>query len=263
MKYILCLLLAVAFALPVLADDVKKVDPPVVILPDLPPLPPQPPAPKMPVKLAADQIFLIRASVECTVVEGVEGLVTVTTMSGPVVIRSRFTDSNGIETRTLADKYLYLVTAAGTGKTDIIIIPAGGKAIRRCLDVDNGTPTPPIPPDPPIPTDPFTKALQAAYSTDPDTAKPANIVKLAALYRVASEPATLNDPSLVTFADLLAQMKKASGKVLPATGIMSVRRVIEAELNAMFPTDPTKPIDRALAAKELAKIATALETIKP
>jgi hypothetical protein len=285
MKRFVVLFLALALAWPALAADppatqtvqvvarldaadepAKKVDPaPVVILPDAPPAPPVPPAPKTPAKLGADQIYLIRATAPCTVIEGVEGLVKIEAMTGPVVIRSRFTDSNGIETRTINEKYIWVVTATGTGRTDLIVIPEGGKALRRCLDVDAGPPGPgPIPPDPPGPVSPLTKAFLAAYALDTDADRAASLKYLQLVYAGMAQQAK-SQTGLKTNADALAWIHgivAAPNVGLTATQLVNLRKAIAAEMQATFGTTGTTPIDLAKLAAELDAISKALAGVR-
>lgn len=248
---------------PVKADEKKaEPTPPPIILPDAPPAPPVPIPPKTPTKLASDQIYVIRAAIECRVVAGTEGLVKITSETGPLRIRGRFTDGIGVETRTLTEKYLYIVEAAGTGKTDLIIIPTTGEVLRRCLDVDNGTPVPPTPPTPPTPADPLTVTLQAAYALDTDTDKAKSLAFLQAAYKGMAANVK---PGLATNADALAWLKaviEAPGAGLTATQIVSTRKAVGAELLRALGASPTTALDQTKFAAELGTISNALAGVR-
>lgn len=97
------------------------------------------------VALQSDTPFLLFASPS--------NLVTITKESGPLKVRGRFSDGAGkYETRVLTAKYLAIVEAAGTGRVELIAVPVGadaeGVAVRKMLDVNDGTK--PIPPPKPV-----------------------------------------------------------------------------------------------------------------
>lgn len=275
-----CLPILVLFAVACVHEAAMATDPTPspVIFPSGPPTPPTPPQPKVPTSLAADQIYLIRSSVELTVIDGTEGIVTVTAATGPMTIRSKFTDGTGIETRQLTDKYLYLVTAASTGKTDLIVTwltpdteakpVAATKAnkLRVCLDVTGPgpapTPVPPTPPTPPGPVNPLTAALQAAYGLDADADKAKSLAFLQAAYAAMAVQAKTQ--TFTTNVQAVAWMKtviEAPGVGLTATQVVNLRKAIGAELSAKWGTT-NAPLAPADAASELAAIASALAGVR-
>lgn len=82
--------------------------------------------------------------------------------TGPIKIRGKFVDGTGkSETRLYSGKHVYTLTAAGTGKAELLIFPIGATKdsdiISRLLDCQLAPippPIPPVPPDPPQPPDP-------------------------------------------------------------------------------------------------------------
>lgn len=258
-KLFLTLLLAGAFAFPAFATDPAPVSP--VILPSGPPAPPVPAPPKSPTRLAADQIYLIRSSVELTVIDGTEGIVAIAPAAGPMTIRGKFTDGTGVETRTLSDKYLYLVTAVASGKTDIIITWPMNR-LRVCLEVGDAPPAPPTPPTPPVPTDTLTTAFQAGYALDADTDRAASLAYLQLVYGGMAKqvPATVK-----TNADAFAwitSVVRAPTVGLSATQVQNLRKAISTELTASFGTSASASIDPMKLAAELTTISKALSGVK-
>ncbi len=284
MKRLWPLLLLFALAAPLHAADPTPAAP--VVLPGLPPIPPVPPAPKVPAKLAADQVYLIRSSVSLDVVDGTQGIVTITPYTGPVTFaHTKFTDGTGYEDRTVTDKYVYAVSAVATGKTDLVISwpspdlekpPVAAvktNRIRVCLDVTGDTPAPPVPPTPPTPpapVDPLTKALQTAYALDTDSDRAASLAYLQVVYAGMSVavPSTIKTNSdavawikaKVDSAALTPQGKRVG---LSPTQLVNLKKAIGAEMVAQFGTQAALPIDVTALAAELVKISTALANLSP
>lgn len=274
-------LLALALALPAYAAADPPA-PPDIILPSVAPSPPTPPAPPGPMKLAADQVYVAQANVPAVlrIPPKSKALIKVTQLAGPVTIaRTKFADGSGYETRTLTAKTIWLIEAAGVGTVEISVSKVGATDdsgdLWACLAVDNGGPAPPIPPPgpptPPVPTDPLTVALQAAYAAETDTTKAAAVKRLASIYRIAATPDPLNptvpplvnDPKVLTWADLFSKVSAMSAGLLPKTAIPTVRKAIGDQETALLGGgNPTGAIDRAVAAREYLKIATALEALK-
>ncbi len=117
-----------------------------------------------------------------------------------------------------------------------------------------------VPPIPPPPEDSLVQGLRSVYTIEADSAKTTRVQLLAALYRQASQ-STVNDSSVVTWADLLSVMQKARKNLMPDDAIPGIRRALEMELNKTFPTVSTA-IDRNLAAKTFVRIAVALEALR-
>ncbi len=253
-------LLVVFCCPPLFADD--KDPAPVVILPDNP-TPPPPPVPTPPSSqtLPADQLYIIRASVPCTIVASPADFLKITTIASPSTIRAKFIDGDGTyQTKTFSDKFIYTVEAIGTGKSELIIV-ANGTVTRRCINAVNG-PLPP--PTPPTPTDPLTKALQAGYDLDKDADKAASLAFLQQVYAgmVGLAPTWT---AVKTNADALAQIKTivtAPGAGLTATQVVNLRKAIGANFAAKFGTTATTPIDLTALAAEFGKVAAGLKGVK-
>ena len=132
----------------VYGQDKKEAAPQIVF----PAAPQAPVAPSSPIKLAADQSFVIRSAVKLVVVASPEGLVNVAPEGGPIRVRGKFTDGAGKwESRTYAEKYIYFVEPLAAGRCELIVVTDTGDVIRKVLDVGGGPG--PLPPDP-IPPDP-------------------------------------------------------------------------------------------------------------
>ncbi len=248
---------------------VKKADPapaaPVVILPaDNPPAPLPTPLPKTPTKLLAGVLFVIQCSVDCDVVDGTEGMVTIEAMAGPVTVYGTYVDSSGPEKRTLTQPFIWIVRAAGVGKTDLIITPTGGKRVRVCLAVDNGQPVPPPGPGPgPQPANPLTVTFQTAYVLDTDADRAKSLAFLQEAYKTLASLAP-SQTTLKTNADAVAWMKtlvSAPNVGLTPMQLVNTRKAIGAELSAAWGA-AIAPLDNATMTAELTKISTALNGVK-
>ena len=251
-RLLILLLMAGALASPAFAVDPA---PSPVILPSGPPVPVPPPLPKLPTKLSSDQIYLIRSSVELTVIDGTEGIVTITPATGPMTIRGKFTDGTGVETRTLTDKYLYLVTANGSGKTDLIITWPMNK-LRVCLDVGDAPPPPP-----PVPTDPLTTALQTAYALDADADRATSLAYLQLVYAGMAKqvPVTIKT-NQGAFTWITSVVRAPTG--LNAVQVQNLRKAIATELSSVLGTGEATPLVPGTLSLELAKISQALAGVK-
>lgn len=142
---------------------------PAVRVPSAPVAPqpvPTPVRPDAPVRLAGDEWFVIDSDVPCVVLVSPDGLATLVEDVGPLRVRGKFAAGTGaIETRAFKGKYIYLVTAAKTGRAELFVYPDGAKkasdVIRRLLDVDVGTP-----PDVGPKVDPVPDAVPALFPGD-------------------------------------------------------------------------------------------------
>ncbi len=136
---------------------------------------------------------------------------------------------------------------------------------RATVTVGSAPPVPPgpIPPVPPGPETPLVKDLRAAYQADLSPVKAQHLANLAAVYR---EVATkTNSADLKTAGDLLTVLRTAVASLVPADGLVAVRKRIAAEVSASLPTDPTVALDsptRAKAAEVFSRVASSLEVIK-
>lgn len=126
---------------------------------------------------------------------------------------------------------------------------------------------PPPGPDPgpgPGPVDPLTATLQAAYAGEADPAKAKQLEGLRAFYRQAQQ--TVATPSITTWGGLFGVMRSAAAAMELSGKLPAVQRTIQAELVKVLPTDAALPLDppgRQLAANTFARIASALEGVKP
>lgn len=124
---------------------------------------------------------------------------------------------------------------------------------------------PPVPPKPPA--DPLAAKLKAAFDADPpaDPETKREYAKLlAALYRAAEELA--RDETVSTSGELLAQVSTAAAGLLKdppgMKKLAGTRKVVNAELAALLPTDDTLTADqRAATAALFKKLAAILDTI--
>lgn len=112
-------------------------------------------------------------------------------------------------------------------------------------DLDVG---PVVPPNPPKPADPLAAALRAAYAADAGPEKAQQLADLAELYRQAAELAA--DPACLTAAELVERVR-AAAKVLKIDGLAQVRRLVAAEVAAVFPEDAALTAESRAAARAL------------
>jgi hypothetical protein len=227
---------------------------------------PAPPAPAPVTELAADELFVIGIDTPAVVLASPPGIVSVTSESGPVKIRAKFTGGGGkVQCRTYADQQVVTVEPVAAGTVEILVVwqsSGAPQTDRRLLRVGGPSPAPPSPPTPPPPADPFAAALQAAYAAEADADKAAEVVQLAALYRVAAS-STVNDPALASTADLLARMQAARKAILPDASLVKVRTAIEAELNKTLATPAAlDSAERSTVATLFNRVATSLEALR-
>jgi hypothetical protein len=214
--------------------------------------------------LGQDQLYIIDSDVDAIVLTSPVGLIKVTKDAGPLKIRGKFVDGTGAnETRTYKGKAVFTLEPIGTGKAEVIIIPAGAlletDVIRKTLDVTGAGP--PTPPDPPSPTDPFVATLQAAYALDTDTDKAASIADLAGVFGAAAKLSS--SPNFATLQGVLTWIKGSES--IASTAIPKTRAAITAELNKVLPKpslDPLTDAQRALLAKTFQRVADALSNLK-
>lgn len=139
------------------------------------------------------------------------------------------------------------------------------------LDVivgDVPPPVPPAPPNPPTPTDPLTAALQAAYNADLMTDKADSLSALKGCY--TNLTVAFNSPAvqkrLATVASAATWVKDVTEDPvagLPVTKLVSVRKLIAAELTAAIgPSTSTAALDVGKFQAELLKVSTAIGGVK-
>lgn len=246
--------------------------PPDVILPTVRPAPQPAPPPVSPVPLPADSLYVVRATVPCTVVASPEGVVGVTSEAGPLKVRAKFVGGTGsYETKGFAEKYLYLVEPRAPGNCELIIVTqASPPATYRVALSVGGVPPGPGPP----PADPLVQALAAAYAREPATqagpdgkatTKARLLANLASLYGVAA-PSLTQNPAYTTVGQLGARLIAARKLLVPDNSLKAVRAAVDAELTAKLPSAGAAPLDaptRAAFAAEWARVAQALGKVQP
>lgn len=124
-------------------------------------------------------------------------------------------------------------------------------------------PTPPGPgPVPPAPTDPIAKAITDAYAAETDPQKAPRVQLLAVFYDTAAK-STVSDPAIADTSALLKTLQAARKSLLPDDAILTVRKAIETQLNAVLakpaPLDAAK---RAEVSGLFTKIGAALGGLK-
>lgn len=167
----------------------------------------------------------------------------------------------GVESRALDDGKLLLVVAPA-GRYPILaatITEAGKLALLDFILIVEG----PEPLPPPKPNDPLRDELKALYMADMSPDKPANLIKLTALYTQAAVLAKTE--SIATAAQLADAVRTASRALLPADALLGVRQKIAAvvakSLEELDPDAPLTPETRAKAAELYGRIASALEGV--
>lgn len=174
---------AASAAEPTKSDPVKSSPKTVIRLPKLVEPVAEPKPPTAVTKLDANTLYVVEADVECIIKQFTPGLVNITQDEGPIRIRDRFVDNpTKAETRTYTSKYVYSITAAGTGTAHIVIVPKGvdksDDVVMLALEVNSGTgpQPPPGPPQPKPGVSPFSAnglRVLIIYPNQPETKLPA------------------------------------------------------------------------------------------
>jgi hypothetical protein len=244
----------------------------IALPPDVPTAAPQPPTPTV---LTPNLIYMIGFTKPLIIRSAPDGIVSVTTDTGPLRVRGDFANGTGaVETRTFTQPFLYTVTPIATGTTELNVSLAGATDattdIKRTIAAQ--TATPPAPPGPPAPPDPATAALQTALSADAGawpagSSTPATIAgALAKVYR--SVGAGVNDPAnaafnaLVSYGDLLKAVKVNEDQVVVATAIPALKAAIGTQFTAALGSVMTAPLNRPLAASTFNAVAQRLEGLR-
>lgn len=130
---------------------------PVTEEPDSPKPVPDTTVPKEVTDILAGELYLIASDEALRVHDSPQGLVNITTLTGPVTFYfNRFSDGKvrgEPETRTVKEQNVYVVQAAKTGNVELILAPVGSTDAskdKRLLLTVVVTPRPP-----PEPVDPF------------------------------------------------------------------------------------------------------------
>jgi hypothetical protein len=230
------------------------------------PLPPVPPAPS---------VSYIGAPAKVTASVGRQVVIELTG-SAPVIhakLLDRPTKSNNVPIDLLElDNGHKVVFTSPTAGVFYLRFEAtqGTDIIEERTEVDAGdvppvppgpTPVPPGPPGPPLPPvpDPFLASLQAAWAADTDPQKASERDILQGMYQTYAGGIPAN---VVTYGDLLANMVQVEKAILPSMPLVGERKAIGAYLTANLPTDPTKPVDKAITAKVFGTVATNLGQLK-
>lgn len=155
-------------------------------------------------------------------------------------------------------RYAAFVGPAG-GRYRLIVTGPDGTPARVCVVVGDAPPGPgPKPPDPPA--DPLRARLKQAYDADAGAGKDRAALDLAELYRQAAALAA--DPAVKTAGDLLRRAKAASDILVGSDELVAARKVVAAELAALFPADgELTAAQRTAAAALFTRLGTILDEL--
>lgn len=201
---------------------------------------------------------------------GVGRLAVIQVETSGKVVRWRAPD--GLDVRTCCEGRELLVCSPKAGRFTLLAFTAIGEEpiIAECLVIVGDDAGPGPGPGPPKPTDPLAAELQALYAADTGATKSAALAALLDLYRAAADAAT--DVELKTAGELMeavARLVARTPALTPASGakpLWPLRQRLGAELNRTLPSNPTDPLTEATRKQVVdayAKLAKALETIKP
>lgn len=220
------------------------------------------------VKLQPGVRYVVESDVECLVFLSPGGSVSVKKQLGPITIDTKFYGGSGVEEeREFKGKYIYSFKAIKDGRDELIIVPVGAKseaeAKRVTFQVGQLPQPPPVPVDPVAPVAPsltkFQQSLVASIKADAATSEQVKLY--AALWRQAANT-TVQDATLATGAELLAEMKvavKALG--LPVGSLAKTARTVADELNVtLSKTGKLDAATRASITALFARISVDLET---
>lgn len=113
-------------------------------------------------------------------------------------------------------------------------------------------PTPPVPPTP-VPDSTLVKALKAAYASDTHAGKADNMSRLAAVHKASIKIVEAGVATAQEFQDKFMESKDA---LIPDRNLLlAERKVIQAELQKVFPADLTQPLG------DPARVKATLQTI--
>ncbi len=99
---------------------------PIIVLPAGPPAPPNPPPdPGKSTLLSSDMLYVADCTGPVVVLASPQGVVKVTSYSGPILISGKFVDGTGIrETRTFKGPNIYVVEPVTSGNCELLFIPS-------------------------------------------------------------------------------------------------------------------------------------------
>lgn len=132
---------------------------PVLVEPDKPRPVVDPADPQIISEIKPDEMYVLESPVKLFVLTSPAGVLAVDATEGPIRVRGKFSDGTGkLETRNYTSPWVYFVTAPGTGKAELILVPEGVKLetdiFRQVLTVTGTRPNPPPEPVEPDPVDP-------------------------------------------------------------------------------------------------------------
>lgn len=114
--------------------------------------PPPSPSPRIPIVVAADQLFVVTSDAPCVLIASPEGKANVSTERGPITIRGKFVGgTSSFETRTFSAKTVFVVEPTGSGAVELVGISGELNAPivdRRTLMLGEGPKPDPKPPEP-------------------------------------------------------------------------------------------------------------------
>jgi hypothetical protein len=146
-------------ATPVFADDPAPPVPDIVfpdVTPPAPPVPPPAPAPDV-TPLPANVYYVVQSEKPFFAMAFPNNVLSLQMDAGPLRMRGRFVEApDKVVTKTFKAKHLLIVEAAGTGRAELVVVPAGATVeknlIRRTIDANTGPQPPPGPGPGPGPT---------------------------------------------------------------------------------------------------------------
>lgn len=119
------------------------------------------------VKLAKGQLYVVRCTKKCDILEFPKKSVSYEEKKGPRDITAIFPGGTGdFEDRSFAEPFLYILKATSTGPATVTVIPTEYKDrsewVELLLDCNNGARPPPVPTPDPVDPDvkPFTGTWQ-------------------------------------------------------------------------------------------------------
>jgi hypothetical protein len=194
------------------AEDIRLPSSPLPIMP-----------PDAVQNLSPEKLYVIDSDVPLNVIASPQGIVSISTDTGPVKVRAKFIEGEKLETRTFSGKFVYTIEVLNPGTVEIIIVAQDNRVIRRTLKV--GNPTPVVP----IPAATFGDVLKGlAKNADPGS--------VAKLVTILTEVSNQDYTSLDQMESTLAAAGK---KYLPNGELQPLRDAITAEITKRKMDIPT------------------------
>ncbi len=162
MKHLLLMLVCLSSTVFADEETPKIVFPmkPVPVEPDKPRPIIEPTDPQVISEIRQDEIYVLQSPVKLFVLTSPSNVLAVEGTQGPLRVHGKFSDGSGrLETRNYTAPWVYLVTAPGKGKAELMLVPEGvmleSDIARQVLTVVSGTgPNPPPDPKPDDPPEP-------------------------------------------------------------------------------------------------------------